>query len=86
MRAAIGDMLVVHGHRAGEADRTGEIIEVHEAGGAPPYVVRWDEDGHVGLVFPGPDATIQRVAGRAGHGSPRPRGHRKGPRPSPVRH
>ena len=44
---------------AGEPDRDAEIIEVHGDDGAPPYLVRWDEDGHEGLFFPGPDATIE---------------------------
>ena len=34
-----------------------EIVEVHGAGGEPPYLVRFD-DGHTGLVFPGPDAVV----------------------------
>lgn len=27
--------------------------------GAPPYLVRWDADGHQGLFFPGADAVIE---------------------------
>ena len=42
----------------GQADRVGRIVEVRGPGGAPPYVVRF-EDGHEGLVFPGPDAVIE---------------------------
>jgi hypothetical protein len=42
----------------GHPERTGEIVEVRGAGGEPPYLVRF-EDGHTGLVFPGPDATIE---------------------------
>ena len=65
MHAAIGDSLAVRGHHAGERNRTGEIIEVHEAAGMPPYMVSWD-DGHVGLVFPGPDATVHRATHKPG--------------------
>ena len=36
----------------------GEIVEVRGAGGAPPYLARFD-DGHTSLVFPGPDAIIE---------------------------
>jgi hypothetical protein len=36
----------------------GEIVEVRGTTGGPPYVVRFD-DGHTGLVFPGPDAVIE---------------------------
>ncbi|WP_283138138.1 DUF1918 domain-containing protein [Rhizohabitans arisaemae] len=57
MHADVGDRLLVHGNTVGERDRGGEIVEVHGAGGGPPYVVRF-EDGHTGLVFPGPDAVI----------------------------
>lgn len=48
----------MHGNTVGERDRRGEIIEVHGADGGPPYIVRFD-DGHTGLVFPGPDAVIE---------------------------
>ena len=58
MQAAVGDWLHVHGNVVGHPDRTGEIVEVRGAGGEPPYLVRF-EDGHTGLVFPGPDAIIE---------------------------
>jgi hypothetical protein len=57
MNATVGDRLLVHGKIVGESDRRGEIIEVRGAGGGPPYIVRFD-DGHTGLVFPGPDAVV----------------------------
>ena len=59
MKASAGDRLIIKGHRVGEPDRDAEIIEVHGEDGAPPYLVRWDDDGHEGLFFPGPDATIE---------------------------
>lgn len=49
----------MHGNTVGEGDRRGEIIEVRGADGGPPYIVRFD-DGHEGLVFPGPDAVVVR--------------------------
>lgn len=58
MQAVPGDRLVMKGHR-GEPDRDGRIVEVHSKNGEPPYLVEWSDDGHVGLVFPGPDATIE---------------------------
>jgi hypothetical protein len=61
MRATVGDMLVVRGHHQGEPDRMGEVLEVHGTDAGPPFLVRWDDDGHVGLVFPGPDASIDKV-------------------------
>lgn len=53
-----GDRILVHGKTVGEADRHGEIIEVRGEDGGPPYMVKFD-DGHTGLVFPGPDAVIE---------------------------
>jgi uncharacterized protein DUF1918/pyridoxamine 5'-phosphate oxidase-like protein len=60
MYANVGDRIVIKGHHVGEPDRDAEILEVHGAGGTPPYVVRWSDDGHEGLFFPGPDATLQQ--------------------------
>ena len=59
MRAAVGDRLVIKGHHVGEADLDAEILEVHGDDGAPPWLVRWEDDGHVGLFFPGPDAVVE---------------------------
>ena len=64
MHATIGDRLHVHGNAVGHPDRTGEIVEVHGAAGAPPYLVRFD-DGHTRLCFPGPDAVIEHGKTRA---------------------
>ena len=58
MEAHVGDRLVVKGHYVNEPVRDGEILEVHGPDGEPPYLVRWD-DGHVSLVFPGPDAHVE---------------------------
>ena len=58
MRASVGDRLHVHGHIVGQHDRIGEIVEVRGPDGSPPYLVRFD-DGHEGLVFPGPDAVVE---------------------------
>jgi hypothetical protein len=58
MRASVGDRIVVRGHKVGEHDRDGEILEVHGDDGAPPYVVRWSSDGHESTFFPGSDALI----------------------------
>ena len=59
MFAAVGDRLVVMGVHEGIPARDGEIIEVRHADGSPPYVVRWSDNGHESLVFPGPDAYVQ---------------------------
>jgi hypothetical protein len=57
MRAQVGDHLVVEGRTDSQHKHQGEVVEVRGPDGAPPYLVRWD-DGHEGLMFPGPDAHI----------------------------
>ncbi|MEV0383998.1 DUF1918 domain-containing protein [Nonomuraea sp. NPDC050643] len=57
MNATVGDRLLVHANTVGEGDRSGVITEVQGSEGGPPYMVRFD-DGHTGLVFPGPDAVV----------------------------
>ena len=69
-----GDRIVVRGHHVGDADRTGEIIEVRHEDGSPPYLVRWS-DGHEGLFFPGDDAFVQHA------GEPAPRANTEAPQP-----
>jgi len=68
MQAAKGDRLLIRGNCVGTPDKCGEIVEVHGKAGEPPYLVRFD-DGHTGLVFPGPDAMVEakakKAAGRA---------------------
>jgi hypothetical protein len=58
----VGDRLRMHSRTIDQPDRSGEIIEVRGAEGAPPYVVRFD-DSHERLVFPGPDCTVQPAMG-----------------------
>ncbi|MGQ0824503.1 MAG: DUF1918 domain-containing protein [Actinomycetota bacterium] len=65
MHATVGDRLVIKGHHVGELDRDAEILEVHGAGGAPPWLVRWTDDGHEGLLFPGTDAVVEHFAHEA---------------------
>ena len=49
MNANVGDRLVISGHHVGEHEREAQILEVRGAAGAPPYLVRWTDDGHVSL-------------------------------------
>jgi Domain of unknown function (DUF1918) len=65
MEATVGDRLHIHGHNVGDPGRTGEIVEVRGSAGEPPYLVRFD-DGHTRLVFPGPDAVVERPARTGG--------------------
>ncbi|MDP1876830.1 MAG: DUF1918 domain-containing protein [Actinomycetota bacterium] len=62
MNAKVGDRLVAHGTHVDDHDRDGEIIEVHGADGGPPYLVRWSDNGHETLVFPGPSHQVVAAA------------------------
>lgn len=57
MQANVGDRILVESRSAEQHRREGEVIAVRGEDGGPPYEVRWD-DGHEGLVFPGPDAHV----------------------------
>jgi Domain of unknown function (DUF1918) len=59
LRARPGDRLVVRAHHTGEAGRDGEIVEVLGEDGAPPFMVRWEDDGHLSRLYPGTDAYVQ---------------------------
>jgi hypothetical protein len=62
MHAKPGDRIIIRGHRIGEPDHDGEIIEARGPGGTPPFLVRWGDSGHTGLLYPGTDAEIQEFA------------------------
>ncbi len=66
MWASVGDRLVVKRLHDGEPDRDGEILEVHGKDRGPPFVVRWSDDGQVGVVFPGSDAFVEHFADNTG--------------------
>jgi len=68
MKASVGDRIVVPGHHLGEQVRSGEIIEVRGEEGGPPYLVRWESDGHSheDLFFPGPDAVVEHGVSHSG--------------------
>ena len=59
MQAAVGDKIVVRGHHTGQPVREAVILAVEGENGAPPYRVRWSDDGHEGLFFPGSDALVE---------------------------
>jgi hypothetical protein len=65
MQAKVGDWLIVSTRAEGRRARRGEIREVR-ADGRPPFRVRWLDDGHEALVFPGPDAQVLTAAEVAG--------------------
>ena len=63
MNASVGDLLIVHGTHVGDAEREGEILEVRGQDGGPPFVVRWSDNGHEGMIYPGADAVVQHPTG-----------------------
>ena len=64
MQARAGDRIVVHGHRVGQPERNGEVLEVLGEDGAPPFMVRWEDDGHVSRFYPSSDAFVRHQGAR----------------------
>ena len=58
MYAEVGNWLVVRSRVLDQPVRTGEVLEVPHPDGSPPYVVRWLDDEHTSVVFPGSDAVV----------------------------
>ena len=59
MQASAGDRIIIKGHRVGEHDRDCEVLEVRGQDGGPPFLVRWGDNGHEALFFPGGDARVE---------------------------
>ena len=59
MNAQVGDRIVVKGTHVGDRARVGVVIALRHTDGTPPYEVRWLDDGHVGLIFPGQETHIE---------------------------
>jgi hypothetical protein len=58
MIAHVGDRLVLDRTHLDDARRVGVITGVcHDD--APPYYVRWLEDGRITMIFPGAEARIE---------------------------
>jgi hypothetical protein len=64
MQAKVGDHIVVYGTHVGEQGRNGEVLEVHGEDEGPPYVVRWDADGHESTFWPSSDSHVEHVRRR----------------------
>ena len=62
MHARPGDELVIKGHRTGDSERRGEVLEARGPDGTAPYLVRWDDTGHTTLLYPGTDCEIHHLA------------------------
>jgi hypothetical protein len=67
MHAIVGDRLHVRGRAVGQQEQMAEIVEVRGQDGAPPYMVKFS-DGHVALVFPGSDASVEHPEAGAAPG------------------
>ena len=62
-----GDVVVVSGHRVGDRERLGEILDVLGDADHVRYRVRWDDDSE-SVFYPGSDATIRPGRRRAAKG------------------
>jgi hypothetical protein len=58
MKASVGDHIVVASPVVDGPVRDGEIVELRNPEGSPPYVVRWSDTGNTGFFFPGADAHL----------------------------
>jgi len=58
MHARTGDRIHIKGARVGDHEQVGDVLEVRGARGEPPYLVRF-QDGHEGLIYPGPDCVVE---------------------------
>jgi hypothetical protein len=72
MKASVGDRIVIVSSTLEHRARDGKILEVRGPDGDPPYLVEWSDNGHQGLIFPGPDAHVQHF-GADGQPVPAPR-------------
>ncbi|WP_182876011.1 DUF1918 domain-containing protein [Microbispora sp. H10670] len=59
MKAAVGDRLIIESLHLDGPRRKGVITALHHSDGSPPYVVRWLDEEHETLIFPGPDAHVE---------------------------
>jgi len=62
MIAHVGDRIVIEATHLSETRRVGVVTAVGHADGAPPYRVRWLDDGRTTLIFPGAEARIEHPA------------------------
>ena len=60
-----GDRLVIRGHHQGEPERDAEILEVLGADGGPPFLVRWQDNGHESRYYPGSDAFVEHFESKS---------------------
>lgn len=66
MIAHVGDRLVLNPTLLGDTRRVGVILGVRQDDGAPPYVVRWLEDGRTTMIFPDDEAHVESAEAASG--------------------
>jgi hypothetical protein len=76
MKASVGDHIVIVSPTVDGTVRDGEVLEVRNPDGTPPYLVRWSDTKSTALIFPGVDARVARHVG-AETPSPTVREHTK---------
>jgi hypothetical protein len=59
MHVRVGDRLIVHYHSGGPT-RECAVLEVRGADGGPPYLIRWEDNGHEALFIPGSNVSVDR--------------------------
>jgi hypothetical protein len=64
MDAKPGDEIVVDSVHTGEPPRKGEILEIIERDGLQHYRVRWDDEGHDAIFFPGSTTHVVKTGRR----------------------
>ena len=64
MHASVGD----RPRPARGPPRSGVIIGIPKDDGQPPYVVRWQGDGHISMIFPDQYARVIPASHPAGTG------------------
>ena len=65
MHASVGDRLLTGQGSA----QTGVIIAIHGENGQPPYIVRWQADGHISMFFPDQYARVIPASHPVGTGT-----------------
>jgi uncharacterized protein DUF1918 len=66
LRAEVGDLLVIDQGGMAGTPNIGVIIDVPNADGSPPYLVRWIAGEYESTVLPGEGAHIEKIHRPAG--------------------
>jgi hypothetical protein len=61
MDVRVGDEMVVDSGHVGGPTRKGVVLQILGEGDTEHYLVRWDDNGHETIFFPGPDAHVVQL-------------------------